>query len=261
MRKHSAVLVGALLSVALAACGDSDLSTLPPIQVDLSDQFEELPDFTDFTDVKAKKAAFFGYLLPIVRAHNDHVLELRRQVILLSVKPALSDEESAWLATLAAHYRVEASNGFDETFWQTMKRRVDVVPASLALAQAANESAWGTSRFATKGNNLFGQWCFSAGCGLVPKARNAGASHEVAKFPAPSRSVRSYIHNLNVNSAYKDVRIIRAEQRAEDGTFSGLQLAEGLARYSERGQAYIDEVQSMIRSNNLQANDRDLTLE
>ena len=126
-----------------------------------------------------------------------------------------------------------------------------------ALAQAANESAWGTSRFATKGNNLFGQWCFSKGCGLVPRGRVEGASHEVAKFSSPFRSVRAYIQNLNRHPTYQELRDIRQEDRRGKDPLSGVDMAAGLLGYSERGQEYVDEIRAMIHYNNLTFYDDD----
>ena len=146
--------------------------------------------------------------------------------------------------------------GSDDQF-ALLRKRLDVVPPSLILARAANESAWGTSRFATKGNNLFGQWCFSKGCGLVPRGRAEGASHEVAKFSSPYRSVRAYIQNLNRHPTYQLLRDVRLEDRRENAPLSGLELAEGLRGYSERGEEYIEEIRAMIHYNNLEFYDDD----
>jgi Bax protein len=132
-----------------------------------------------------------------------------------------------------------------------------VIPPSLVLAQAANESAWGTSRFARRGNNLFGQWCFSQGCGLVPRGRVEGASHEVASFSSPYRSVRSYIQNLNRHPTYQLLRDIRLKARNRDDIASGPSLAAGLLGYSERGEDYVEEIRNMIRHNNLDYYDDD----
>ena len=117
------------------------------------------------------------------------------------------------------------------------------------MAQAANESAWGLSRFAQKGNNLFGQWCFKKGCGIVPGQRNAGANHEVRKFASINDSVASYMHNLNTGRAYKDLRKLRATLRSTNAAVDGHTLAKGLIKYSSRGKAYVKEIQSMIKTN------------
>lgn len=117
------------------------------------------------------------------------------------------------------------------------------------MIQAANESAWGQSRFAQQGNNLFGQWCFSEGCGLVPSQRGSDADHEVRTFDSINDSVASYLHNLNTSHAYADLRDIRADLRANNQPFDALMLAEGLSQYSTRGEEYVEEIQMMIRSN------------
>ena len=122
---------------------------------------------------------------------------------------------------------------------------------SLALAQSANESAWGTSRFALKANNLFGQWCFSKGCGIVPLSRPVGAKFEMAKFTNPEQSVVAYMHNLNTNRAYINFRKMRKNMRGMNVPLSGAVLAEGLISYSQRRGAYIKELQAMIRVNKL----------
>ena len=134
--------------------------------------------------------------------------------------------------------------------------RVDTVPASLVLAQAANESAWGTSRFARRANNFFGVWCFTPGCGITPNRRDAGKTHEVRRYKSVQASVNHYIRMINTNNAYRELREIRAELRDENRV-NGLGLADGLLRYSERGPAYVRELKQMIRYNNLHRYTRD----
>ncbi len=126
-----------------------------------------------------------------------------------------------------------------------------LVPASMALAQAAIESAWGRSRFAAEGNNYFGQWCFSAGCGIVPSRRPQGASHEVQVFDSLDEAVASYLRNINTHPAYTTVREARVEIRQREQPLDSLKLVEGLEKYSARGEDYIHELQQMIRYNNL----------
>jgi Bax protein len=130
-------------------------------------------------------------------------------------------------------------------------RRIDSTPASLALAQAANESGWGTARFAVKGNNYFGLWCWSSDCGLVPNERKEGASHEVSTFKTPVDSVKYYMQTLNSHPAYKTLRDLRLDARTNTTPLTGTLLAGGLLSYSERGEAYIKELRAMIRVNNL----------
>ena len=123
------------------------------------------------------------------------------------------------------------------------------IPDGLVLNQAAKESGWGSSRFAIEGFNFFGQWCFKAGCGFVPSKRSPGKYHEVAKFPDIAASVNAYFYNLNTFYVYDDLRSIRAEVRQLENQVSAQKLAHGLKRYSERGDQYVLEIQTMIVSN------------
>ena len=119
------------------------------------------------------------------------------------------------------------------------------------MAQGANESAWGTSRFAKAGNNFFGQWCYTKGCGIVPAKRDSGTKHEVRKFGNPQQSVGGYIFNLNTGRVYSLIRKMRAEARAKFTDPSGYELAKGLIKYSQRREAYVKEIRSMISYNKL----------
>ncbi|WP_148863401.1 glucosaminidase domain-containing protein [Marinobacter fonticola] len=210
----------------------------------------DLPDFSTFSDTAEKKSAFFSFLYPRIVLANTRVLMLRENLQTLEGKPELNETERAWLQRQAERLRVDADLASTEMY-ELLNRRLDVIPPSLIMAQAANESAWGTSRFARKGNNLFGQWCFSAGCGLVPLSRNEGASHEVASFESPYASIRAYITNLNRHDTYQALRNTREQARTKDRFPSGTALAQGLIGYSERGAAYVEEIQSMISYNNL----------
>lgn len=223
------------------------LDALPPLP---EWTHADLPDFTRFRDTAEKKAAFFSFLYPRIVLANTRVLMLRDNLQVLETKSELTQTEQAWLQRQADRLRVDAKIGSAEMF-ELLNRRLDVIPPSLIMAQAANESAWGTSRFARKGNNLFGQWCFNAGCGLVPLSRNEGASHEVASFDSPYESVRAYITNLNRHNTYQALRNTREQARAKDRFPTGMALAQGLIGYSERGAAYVEEIQSMISYNNL----------
>ncbi|MGB0662490.1 MAG: glucosaminidase domain-containing protein [Pontibacterium sp.] len=212
---------------------------------------ESLPKFASFTDVKEKKAAFFNYLKPMVEKENARILAVRAVVSSLKSKSSLSEKESAFLAEVAKKYKLDEVTDWTPKAFDSLLTRVDKVPVSLTLAQAANESAWGTSRFAREANNLFGQWCFTAGCGVVPNARDAGKTHEVAKFSSVQGSVNAYIYNLNVSNAYAQLRDIRKSLRAKGETVTGMALANGLEKYSERGHEYVEEIQAMIRVNKL----------
>ncbi|WP_166264370.1 glucosaminidase domain-containing protein [Marinobacter caseinilyticus] len=231
---------------------DIELISLPP----LPDWARKpLPDFSRYTDTTERKAAFFSYLYPRIVLANARVLIQRKHLLTLADKTPLSKQDRDWLGQQSERLKVEAPMGSEEMF-DMLARRLDVIPPSLVLAQAANESAWGTSRFARSGNNLFGQWCFSKGCGLVPRGRVDGASHEVASFDSPYQSIYSYIQNLNRHRTYQPLRNTREQVREKGGRATGHTLAQGLIGYSERGVDYVEEIRSMIRFNNLSYYDR-----
>ncbi len=213
---------------------------------------EATPDFTDFKAGDERKAAFFSYFLPLIKQHNEELLTVRQELSELNDnRDQLSFFERLKARKLAEHYEVEDFSIENPDDWNLLLKRIDIVPPSLALAQAANESAWGTSRFATQGNNFYGHWCYEEGCGLVPKARENGASHEVAEFESAQESVEKYMHNLNHHPAYADLRSIRASLRQQDQPITGLKVISGLESYSERGDKYIEELSAMIRFNEL----------
>lgn len=212
---------------------------------------EPLPDFTQYAAGDERKTAFFNYFLPLVVTRNQEIIELREMLADYRQQDSLNGRQIRTLSEIAEEFGVESFDPSSDDAWTTLIDRVDVIPPSLALAQGANESAWGTSRFAREGNNFYGEWCFVAGCGIVPQSREAGATHEVADFRSPRESVYRYMANLNRHSAYDELRRIRAEQRRNNDIIRGLSLAEGLSRYSERGSEYIEEIQQMIRFNQL----------
>ena len=131
-----------------------------------------LPDFGSYSQVSEKKSAFFSFMLPLVEQENRRIAAQREKLADLEQQASdLNDEQLQWLSDLVKKYRIDAGQRDNEQLFEELLLRVDQVPPSLALAQSATESGWGTSRFAVKGNNLFGQWCFSQGCGLVPSSR------------------------------------------------------------------------------------------
>lgn len=211
-----------------------------------------IADFSQYTDIKQKKNAFFLYLLPRIRAANTEIKQQRQWLKNLDINLLSADEQTQFL-NLVDMYEVKETETTKQ--YQELLIRVNTIPASLVLAQAANESAWGTSRFAIDGNNLFGQWCYVKGCGIVPKKRTHGASHEVAKFGSVYDSVKSYMRNLNSQFSYADLRALRAKSAAKGKSISGYKLANGLLAYSTRREAYVNEIQAMIKSNKLEKYD------
>ena len=210
---------------------------------------ESLPDFSNFKNIKEKKEKFFLFMKPLAEKANQETLTIRNKIIALQ-KSVISKEEQIWLEQLAQQYKIKNWD-FNSNGIKTLLLHIDIIPTSLLLAQSANESAWGTSRFAKKGNAMFGQWCYIKGCGIVPSQRSSG-SHEVKSFETVLESIKSYIFNLNTSNSYKELRSLRAISRSENRKVSGYELASGLSKYSQRGEEYVKEIQNMIKFNNLE---------
>ena len=213
------------------------------------------PDFASINSISAKKQQFFDYLEVFLIAENIAITQFRDQLDdylkIASSGAGFSEFERAWMFRLARRYRIEVENYTDKEIVDELLLRVDVLPVSLALAQAANESAWGTSRFALEGNNIFGQWCYEQGCGIVPARRQAGAIHEVKSFVSVEDAVKSYFLNINSHPSYSYLRDLRSRMRARGLRLDPMSLAIGLGRYSEQGDNYVDEVQRIIIQNEL----------
>lgn len=208
------------------------------------------------TDLKAiretseRKAVFFKSVLPLVLQVNEQIVEDRVRLwdlhAQLKTGVRLGALDRLWLAVMAERYGTKRGD------IQAVLDRHDVVPPSLALAQAATESAWGTSRFVREGNAMFGEWTFTdKDKGIVPNARITGKSHRVRAFDSLYESVLSYVTNLNKHRAYKEYRTMRSEMRLKGQPVDGMVLAGALHRYSERGASYVSELRSIISGNDL----------
>lgn len=249
------------LGIVIAAILSLRLWLIPSVHKDVASSAaliknkagaHHVPDFSAFADVSEKKQAFFDYLRPWVEQQNAIILEERRFIesVLDHVQKghSLSEAEQFRVQRIADKYQY-AFRIIDEKSVTHLLKRVDIVPESMVLIQAANETGWGSSRFAREGFNFFGQWCFTKGCGLVPLSRDSGLSHEVAVFKSVDASVASYMRNLNSNAAYALFRSIRADLRAQSVEPNAEQLIYGLVNYSERQEAYIDELLDMLHHN------------
>ena len=218
--------------------------------------------------VADKKEVFYRFMLPLVVLANELVMDRRasledgREKVQRGVE--LSSDELEQLRDGAVLLRILSRDDADALpstgaavleVIDAALYRLDVIPAGLVLGQAAYESGYGTSRFAVEGNALFGQWTFG-GDGLVPEhQRRQLGDHRIASYDWPFDSVRGYFLNLSSHPAYEDFRRLRAELRARGEPLSSLTLADGLIRYSERGQEYVDTLKGMIRVNGLAAAD------
>jgi Bax protein len=213
--------------------------------------------------VAEKKEIFYRFILPLIVHANTMVLErrvrLERMAKKLAAGKSLLVRDLDWLREVAVLLRIVDSDSaaalksaediqpvIDDALY-----RLDVIPAGLALGQAAYESGYGTSRFAVSGNALFGQWTFG-GEGLVPEQqRKSLGDHRIAAFEWPFDSIRAYFINLSSHPAYEDLRRLRAELKASGKPVSALALADGLTRYSERGPEYVETLKGIIRVNHL----------
>lgn len=241
--KHSCIII------LLAICFTSYAQTK-------AERVTEVPDFTKFSDVKEKKKAFFNFLRPLVGEANEALTNDHNRIQSLSDKlksgAKISDIDGAWLKETASYYRVSPFNINSEVNRKALLKKVDLIPESLFLAQAALESSWGTSRFAKSANNIFGQWCFTEGCGIIPSQRKAGETHEVQKFASVNDAVKTYMHHLNSHPFYVKLRDSRLASRRASEAPSGYAMAVGLEKYSARGTAYVKEIRSVISYNKLE---------
>ena len=201
------------------------------------------PSFNSIEDTSVRKEVFFNYLLPAIYEKNAEIIALRESIL----NNELSSSE---LDKLATKYRLKKPATIED-----LLTVIDILPPSLVLAQAANESNWGRSRFAEDFNNYFGIWCFVKGCGTVPKQRNANANHEVANFNSLKDCIDYYVLTINRNYAYQNLRSIRKAYRDELKPLSGIALAEGLTNYAFPGDEYISSIQAVIQYNQLERYD------
>ena len=202
--------------------------------------------------VDQRKALFIQAMLPLILHANEQITLERERLLAILVKPdsRRSATDRTWLLQLAEYYEADPDDPFD------LVRRVDVVPPSLALAQAAEESGWGTSRFAVEGNAVFGQWTFSEDAGLVPNDRADGKTHFVRAFDGLLYSVAGYVHNLNTHAAYVAFRNRRQYMREHTGELHSVGLVSTLLYYSARRGDYVAGIRHVIEANRLQAYDR-----
>tara|TARA_B100000886_G_scaffold334446_1_gene289979 strand:- start:78 stop:911 length:834 start_codon:yes stop_codon:yes gene_type:complete len=237
--------------------GRSIKHALTDIQVISPPPIRELPDFASYADVQEKKSAFFNYLLPLVQFSNQLVRVDRERFKRVQSDPInlKSPEAKKITRRLNSRYRIVLERFPDLSFLEELDKRIGQIPESLALAQAAKESGWGTSRFSKQANNLFGQWCFTKGCGIIPARRSKGMIHEIQKFDSVGEAIEAYVKNLNTHRAYTSLREKRYSLLKEGKSPSGSELAITLTEYSERGAIYGEEVASLIRYNKLEAYD------
>ena len=195
-------------------------------------------------NVKKRKEFFIKIVLPLVLEENNKIKLNRKRLFVILNKNNNTQSEKDWLNKMFKQYGVLNKD------LSTLKIRMDVIPVSLAIAQAAKETGWGTSRFALEGNALFGQWTFS-GNGIKPAGASDDTNHKVMKFKVLKASVRAYQRNLNTHSGYRDFRKARAIQRDNQKKLNSLELVDYLDRYAETGKEYTKILKKIIKQNSL----------
>ena len=194
---------------------------------------------------KKRKEFFIQIVLPLIIEENNNIKIDRNTLFTIINKSNNSNSEKQWLEKKYKQYGVKLGD------LSSLKIRMDEIPVSLAIAQAAKETGWGTSRFALEGNALFGQWTWS-GEGLKPKEAKEGENHKVMKFNILQASVRAYQRNINTHSTYKDFRKARAKLRDNNKPLDSIELSKHLNKYAETGNQYVEVLQKIIKQNKLQ---------
>ena len=201
-------------------------------------------DLKNLGDTKKKRELFIKIVLPLILDENQKITDDRKKLFKILSKNFNTVGERVWLKRRFKEYKIEDGD------LARLKMRMDIVPVSLALAQAANESGWGTSRFALEGNALFGQWTWSKK-GISPKNKDPNKSHKVLQFQILKASVRAYKNNLNTHNAYQEFREARAQLRQEDRIIDGLKLAKYVKNYASIGEKYVAILEAIIEKNSL----------
>ena len=210
-----------------------------PINLDLLPEEMKMIENTS-----QRKNLFIQIVLPLILDENNQIKLDRKKLFIVLNKNNNSDAEQKWLNMKFKQYGVKNKD------LSTLKIRMDEIPVSLAIAQAAKETGWGTSRFALEGNALFGQWTFS-GDGIKPKFSDNDKNHKVMKFQILKASVRAYQRNLNTHSSYKKFRKLRAQSRDNDEKLDSLILADCLDQYAATGVEYTKTLKKIILQNSL----------
>ena len=207
--------------------------------------FTQFPkDLDELQSTRLKKDTFIKIVLPLIVAENERILADRTKLKRVSKKKQTSDLEKQWLRQKLLEYKVKKGN------MNELLSRMDIIPTSIALAQAAKQSGWGTSRFALEGNAIFGQWTWSDN-GIAPLNRESNKSHKILKFPILRASVKAYQNNLNTHKSYVNFRNKRSVMRAKNKDISGLELTDTLKNYAQTGSEYIKILNQIIRQNRL----------
>ncbi len=207
--------------------------------------FTQFPrDLDALQSTKLKKETFIKIVLPLIVAENERIKEDREKLLLVSKKKYTTDLEKQWIRQKLLEYKVKKGD------MKQLLIRMDIIPTSIALAQAAKESGWGTSRFALEGNAIFGQWTWS-GQGIAPLDRESNKNHKILKFPILRASVKAYQNNLNTHKSYTKFREKRSSLREKNKKIAGLELTDTLNNYAQTGTEYTKILNQIIKQNRL----------
>jgi len=201
-------------------------------------------DLKSLGDTKQKRDLFIKILLPLILDENEKITQDRKRLFKILNKNFNTAGERVWLKRRFKEYKI------DDNDLSKLKMRMDIIPVSIALAQAANESGWGTSRFALEGNALFGQWTWSKK-GISPKNKDPNQTHKILQFQILKASVRAYKNNLNTHNAYREFREARAQLRQKNEIINGLLLTKYLKNYASIGEKYVRILEDIIEKNRL----------
>ena len=201
-------------------------------------------DLKTLGNTNQKRDLFIKILLPLILDENKKIMDDRKKLFKILAKNFNTVGERVWLKRRFKEYKI------DDQDLSKLKMRMDIIPVSIAIAQAANESGWGTSRFALEGNALFGQWTWSKK-GISPKNKDPNKTHKILQFQILKASVRAYKNNLNTHNAYKEFREVRAQLRQEDKQIVGLDLTKYLKNYASIGEKYVRILEDIIEKNSL----------
>jgi len=207
--------------------------------------FTQFPkDLDEIKDTQLKKETFIKIVLPLVVAENDKILNDRIKLKKIVSKKMTSDKEKLWLRQKLREYKVKNSD------MKELQKRMDIIPVSIALAQAAKESGWGTSRFALEGNAIFGQWTWT-GQGIEPLNKGKHEGHKILRFPILRASVKAYKNNLNTHKVYSEFREKRSKLRKRNRNLKGTELTQTLDKYAQTGKEYTRILEQIINQNDL----------
>jgi len=201
-------------------------------------------DLKKIKSTQKKKDTFIKIVMPLILDENSKILDDRKKLFKILGKQSNTRGEKVWLKRRFKDYQIEKEDIAE------LKLRMDIIPTSLAIAQAAKESGWGTSRFALEGNAMFGQWTWGKD-GIEPKDKKTNQDHKILKFPMLRSSVKAYMTNLNTHRGYKELRKARAELRRKNKNISGLELVNYLYNYAQTGSEYVKILKKIIKQNEL----------